>query len=85
MTGIRHRSARSLRNLRPIRTPTDMNGAWFVSGSGGYDAKNAYLTFSRREHMADHGAAKGGAVLGKVIYGLGIMNRWKNGDTITPD
>jgi putative methanogenesis marker protein 3 len=52
-------------------------------GSGGYDSKNAYLTFSRREHMADHGAAKGGAVLGKVIYGLGIMNRWKNGDTIT--
>ncbi|HJJ29771.1 MAG TPA: methanogenesis marker 3 protein [Methanocorpusculum sp.] len=52
-------------------------------GSGGYDSNNAYLTFSRREHMADHGAAKGGAILGKVIYGLGIMNRWKNGDTIT--
>ncbi len=52
-------------------------------GSGGYDAKNAYLTFSRREHLGDHGAAKGGAIIGKVISGLGIMNRWKNGDTIT--
>ena len=52
-------------------------------GSGGYDSKNAYLTFSRREHIGDHGAAKGGAILGKVISGLGIMNRWKNGDTIT--
>ena len=51
-------------------------------GSGGYDSKNAYLTFSRREHMGDHGAAKGGAILGKVISGLGIMNRWRNGDTI---
>lgn len=52
-------------------------------GCGGYDPKTAYLTFSRKEHMADHGAAAGGAVIGKVIFGLGIMNRWKNGDRVT--
>ncbi|MDO5845879.1 MAG: methanogenesis marker 3 protein [Methanocorpusculum sp.] len=52
-------------------------------GCGGYDPKTAYLTFSRKEHMADHGAAAGGAVLGKVIFGLGIMSRWRNGDRIT--
>ncbi|MBO5119426.1 methanogenesis marker 3 protein, partial [Methanocorpusculum sp.] len=52
-------------------------------GCGGYDAKTAYLMFCRTEHKADHGAAKDGGVIGKVIFGLGIMNRWKNGDRIT--
>lgn len=52
-------------------------------GCGGYNSKNSYLTFSRREHMGDHGAAEGRAVIGRVIFGLGIMNRWKNGDRIT--
>ncbi|MDO5844887.1 MAG: methanogenesis marker 3 protein, partial [Methanocorpusculum sp.] len=28
-------------------------------------------------------AAEGRAVIGRVIFGLGIMNRWKNGDRIT--
>ena len=52
-------------------------------GCGGYDSKTAYLMFCRTEHKADHGAAKDGGVIGKVIFGLGIMNRWKNGDRIT--
>ncbi|MDU9376948.1 hypothetical protein McpSp1_15910 [Methanocorpusculaceae archaeon Sp1] len=52
-------------------------------GCGGYDANTSYLMFSRLQHMADHGAAAGGAVLGTVISGLGIMNRWRNGDRIT--
>ena len=66
----------------PDKTPYRYDRGMVCLGSGGYDSQNAYLTFSRREHVADHGAAKGGAVLGKVIYGLGIINRWKNGDTI---
>ncbi|HJJ51783.1 MAG TPA: methanogenesis marker 3 protein, partial [Methanocorpusculum sp.] len=52
-------------------------------GCGGYDAKTAYLMFCRTEHKADHGAAKDGGIIGKVIFGLGIMNRWKNGDRVT--
>ena len=52
-------------------------------GCGGYDSQTSYLMFSRLQHMADHGAAAGGAVLGTVISGLGIMNRWRNGDHIT--
>ena len=56
-------------------------GAVFV-GSGGYDSKRSYLMFSRNEHKADHGTAAGGAVIGKVIYGLGIMDRWRHGDKI---
>ncbi|MDO5845181.1 MAG: methanogenesis marker 3 protein, partial [Methanocorpusculum sp.] len=35
-------------------------------GCGGYNSKNSYLTFSRREHMGDHGAAEGRAVIGRV-------------------
>ena len=83
MTGIRHRSGPFPQKFTPDKNSYRYERGVVCLGSGGYDAKNAYLTFSRREHMADHGAAKGGAVLGKVIYGLGIMNRWKNGDTIT--
>ena len=67
----------------PDKNPYRYERGVVCLGSGGYDSNNAYLTFSRREHMADHGAANGGAIIGKVIYGLGIMNRWKNGDTIT--
>ncbi len=52
-------------------------------GCGGYDSQTAYLMFSRKEHRADHGAAAGGAIFGKVIFGLGIMNRWRNSDRIT--
>ena len=52
-------------------------------GCGGYDSGTSYLMFSRLQHMGDHGAASGGAVLGTVISGLGIMNRWRNGDRIT--
>lgn len=51
-------------------------------GCGGYNSKNSYLTFIRREHMGDHGAAEDGAVIGRVIFGLGITDRWKNGDRI---
>lgn len=52
-------------------------------GCGGYDAETSYLMFSRVQHMADHGAAAGGAILGTAISGRGIMNRWRNGDRIT--
>ncbi len=52
-------------------------------GCGGYDSETSYLMFSRLQHMGDHGAAAGGAILGTVISGLGIMNRWRNGDRIT--
>ncbi|HJJ47140.1 MAG TPA: methanogenesis marker 3 protein, partial [Methanocorpusculum sp.] len=51
-------------------------------GSGGYDAKTSYLMFSRNEHMEDHGSAENGGIIGKVIFGLGIMNRWTHGDKV---
>ncbi|HJJ27807.1 MAG TPA: methanogenesis marker 3 protein [Methanocorpusculum sp.] len=54
-----------------------------ILGCGGYDAKHAYLIFARREHTDDYGAAEGGAVIGRVIYGLGLMDKWAHGDRIT--
>jgi putative methanogenesis marker protein 3 len=54
-----------------------------ILGCGGYDAKHAYLIFARREHTDDYGAAQGGAVIGRVIYGLGLMDKWVHGDRIT--
>lgn len=52
-------------------------------GCGGYDSETSYLVFSRLQHVADHGAAAGGAIIGTVVSGRGIMNRWRNGDKIT--
>lgn len=52
-------------------------------GCGGYDPHTSYLVFSRLQHVSDHGAAAGGGIIGKVVSGLGIMNRWRNGDKIT--
>ncbi len=51
-------------------------------GSGGYDPGRSYLMFSRAEHKGDHGTAAEGGVIGKVIFGLGIMDRWKHGDRV---
>ena len=56
-------------------------GAVFL-GSGGYDSTHSYLMFSKTEHRADHGTAAEGNIIGKVIFGLGIMNRWKHGDSV---
>ena len=52
-------------------------------GCGGYDSGTSYLMFSRLQHMGEHGAASGGAILGTVISGSGIMNRWRTGERMT--
>lgn len=64
--------------MKEIRYP---RGSVFL-GSGGYDAKTSYLMFARNEHMADHGGSESGGFIGKVIFGLGIMNRWVHGDQV---
>ncbi|HJK00692.1 MAG TPA: methanogenesis marker 3 protein [Methanocorpusculum sp.] len=52
-------------------------------GCGGYDSQNSYIMFSRLQHIGDHGATTGGAILGTVISGRNILDRWTNGDYIT--
>ena len=54
-----------------------------ILGCGGYDPKQSYLIFSRLRHSADHGAGADGGVIGRVVSGRGIIDRWKPGDRIT--
>jgi len=54
-----------------------------ILGCGGYDPKNSHITFSKMRHSADHGAAAGGGLIGRVVTGKGIPNHWSAGDKIT--
>ncbi|MDO8725802.1 MAG: methanogenesis marker 3 protein [Candidatus Methanoperedens sp.] len=51
-------------------------------GTGGYDAKNSYLMFSKVKHYSDYGSPRD-AVVGKIISGKGVIAALKQGDTIT--
>ncbi len=53
-----------------------------ILGCGGYDPKQSYFVFSRRRHSADHGAAADGGVVGRVVSGRGILDRWIPGDRV---
>ena len=54
-----------------------------ILGCGGYDPKQSYLIFSRLRHSADHGAGADGGVIGRVVSGRGVIDRWKPGDRVT--
>lgn len=50
-------------------------------GTGGYDAKNTYLMFSKDKHISDYGSPKD-AVVGKVISGKNILANLKQADSL---
>ncbi len=50
-------------------------------GTGGYDAKNTYLMFSKDKHISDYGSPKD-ALVGKVISGKNTITKLKQGDTL---
>ena len=50
-------------------------------GTGGYDAKNTYLMFSKNKHVSDYGSPAGDAV-GRVISGKETIAKLRQGDTI---
>ena len=54
-----------------------------ILGCGGYDPGRSYLTFSKTRHSADHGADKSGGVIGTVVSGRGVLDRWTSGDRVT--
>jgi putative methanogenesis marker protein 3 len=54
-----------------------------ILGSGGYDPLRSYLIFSRSRHSADHGADEPGGVIGNVVSGRGVLDRWSTGDRVT--
>ncbi|MFA5396149.1 MAG: methanogenesis marker 3 protein [Methanomicrobiales archaeon] len=53
-----------------------------ILGCGGYDPGQSYLLFSKTPHIADHGATKGGGIIGRVISGMSVLGEWKSKDAI---
>lgn len=54
-----------------------------ILGCGGYDPDQSLLLFSRMRHTADHGAGSDGGVIGRVVGGRGVLDRFASGDRIT--
>ena len=66
----------------PGRKPSLYERGDVVLGCGGYDPARSYLVFSKLRHSADHGAAGDGGVIGRVVSGRGVLDRWESGDRI---
>ncbi|ABS56949.1 conserved hypothetical protein [Methanoregula boonei 6A8] len=54
-----------------------------ILGCGGYNPKTSYLIFSKSRHVADHGADASGGVIGRVVSGKAVLDRWATGDRVT--
>ena len=54
-----------------------------ILGCGGYDPARSYLIFAKMRHSSDLGAPEQGGVLGRVVSGRGVIDRWTTGDRIT--
>ena len=70
-------------DLHPARKPHLYERGDVILGCGGYDPARSYLVFSRSRHSADHGADESGGVIGKVVSGVGVPDRWSTGDKVT--
>lgn len=68
-------------DIVPERVEKKFNRYDVFFGTGGYDAKNTYLMFSKDKHFSDYGSPRD-AVIGKIISGKGVLKKLKQGDTI---
>lgn len=69
--------------IRPVRKPHLYERSDVLLGCGGYDPKRSYLIFSKIRHSADHGADETGGILGRIVSGKGVLDRFSTGDRIT--
>jgi putative methanogenesis marker protein 3 len=69
--------------IRPARRPFLYERGDVIIGCGGYDPQRSYLIFSKLRHSADHGADESGGVIGRVVSGRAVLDRWSTGDRIT--
>jgi len=69
--------------IRPLRKQALYERGDVILGCGGYDPKISYLVFSKLRHSADHGADESGGIVGKVVSGRAVLDRWSTGDRIT--
>jgi putative methanogenesis marker protein 3 len=69
-------------SLRPVRKPGVYERGDVILGCGGYDPKRSYLIFSKTRHSADHGADESGGVIGRVVAGRAVLDRWVESDRV---
>ena len=79
---MRQPSARFPRDPPRPANPTCTSRGDVILGCGGYDPARSYLIFSKGRHSADHGADESGGVIGKVVSGPGVLDRWSTGDRL---
>jgi putative methanogenesis marker protein 3 len=70
-------------SIRPLRKPHVYERGDVILGCGGYEPGRSYLIFSKSRHSADHGADESGGILGKVVSGRGMLDRFASGDRVT--
>jgi len=70
-------------SIRPARKPGVYERGDVILGCGGYDPQRSYLIFSKSRHAADHGADESGGVIGRVVAGRAMLDRFAPGDRIT--
>jgi putative methanogenesis marker protein 3 len=70
-------------SIRPERKPHLYERGDVILGCGGYDPARSYVIFSKSRHSADHGADETGGVIGRVVSGKGVLDRWTSGDRVT--
>ena len=68
--------------LHPARTSHLYDRGDVILGCGGYDPARSYLIFSKSRHSADHGADESGGIIGTVVSGRGVLDRWSSGDRV---
>ncbi len=69
-------------SISPSKNVGIYNRGDLVLGCGGYDQNRSYLIFCKKTHKADHGAPLDGGVIGTVVSGVGIIDRFSRVDSI---
>jgi putative methanogenesis marker protein 3 len=69
--------------IRPHRKPHLYDRGDVILGCGGYEPARSYLIFSRVRHSADHGADESGGIVGTIVSGRAVLDRFSPGDRIT--
>jgi len=70
-------------DFHPARKPHLYERGDVILGCGGYDPARSYLIFSKTRHSTDQGADESGGVIGNVVSGRGVLDRWSTGDKVT--
>ena len=69
--------------IKPDRKPHLYDRGDVILGCGGYEPARSYLLFSRVRHSADHGADESSGIVGTIVSGRAVLDRFSSGDRIT--